>query len=295
VLLADAETYYNVVAAQGVLEAAERALATAVENEDLVRAQLEAGTATELALATAQVDTSRTRRRIAEARQPLALSRRPHPTLTGLPAPPANAPPPPPGDPTPTEEELVELALAQRPEMAEVRSALSQAEAGRLEAWSGVLPVLSAFARESYANAQGFLGQNFYWTLGGQLAWTVDPFLTSGSVRLAQAQVAEQRTRIAQVTDSLRDEVHGSWLQVGRNRAEMEAAEVEVESARKALRIARIRVREGAATVYELSQAQRDAFQAEASLVKARADLANALFALRRAAGIPLAEREGGG
>jgi outer membrane protein TolC len=97
--------------------------------------------------------------------------------------------------------------------------------------------------------------------------------------------VDEQRHRLAQVQDQVRDDVHSSWLDVEANAARVVQTESEMKSAQDALAISLQQYAAGTATSLDLSQAQRDAFNGEANFAQSRSDLAAALLALRKAAG----------
>ncbi len=288
VLLATARAYWQVVAGQGIEEAAERALATARESLGVSRAMLASGTATRLAVDRARVDVDRAGEQIASAREALGLARRNLETLSGEPV---NGPLPEPGEsalPSGPEESFRAEAERDRPEVAQAREALARAEDVLGAAWARFAPSLAGSARESYTNAPGFLPSDWFWTAGVNLSWNLDPVGTTAAVRQARAAVTESRERLAQTLDQVRDEVHAAWLAVEADHARMEAASAESASAREALSLTQTQLKSGTVTSLDVSQANRDAFQADATLSQSRADLAAALLALEQAAGRPL-------
>ena len=295
VLLSTARAYYDVVGAQGVAEAAERAVATAQDNLRVTQTKLAAGTANRLAVDRARVDVARAEQTVATSKQALALATRNLETLTGErlsgPLPPTEEE----GLPPRPEPELVVEAERRRPEIAQAKAALEQQEHALREAWSVLIPTLNGSAQEHFTNAPGFITENAFWTAGASLAWALDPVGTPAAIRRARAAVAEQRERLAQTRDAVRDDVHTAWLEVEADRARRDESLSEVQSAREALAITRQQYQAGTATSLDLSQAQRDAFSAEATLAQSQAALAAALLSLQRAAGEPLlAEAEGG-
>jgi outer membrane protein TolC len=289
--LSVAQAYYQVVAAQGVQTAAARAVATAEANQVIVETQLEAGTATQLAVERTRVDTSRARQNLVAASRTLFLAKRNLATLAGAPEPIELPQPPEPVLPAESEEVYVQRALQRRPEVQQLEEAVAQAEANRRQALSQLAPVISGAAQEHFKNAPGFIGQETYWTVGLGLQWTIDPLSTRASVRLADGVLQEQRARLAQIKDTVRDQVHSALLDIQASHARFREAQAEVRSAREALRIAQLRLREGTAISVELSQAQTDAFRADATLAQAQSDLAYSLLALHRASGEPLLEK----
>ena len=285
VMLSTARAYYRVVGGQGVLEAAQRALVTAADNLQVTRVKYGAGTQTRLALDRAQVDVARAEQTRVSAHQALLLAVRSLETLTGeawgspLPAPPDTT------STARTEAELVEAARRARPEIQQAEAAVAQAELAAGEAWSALVPGVSGNATEYFTNATGFTGQSAYWAAGLSLTWNVDPAGTRAAVARSRAALEEQRQRLKQVEDTVRDDVHSAWLDVDSGAARVSQAKSEAESATDALGLTQQQYAAGTATSLDLSQAQRDAFNAEATFAQARADLAASELALAKAAG----------
>ncbi|MHB8418004.1 MAG: TolC family protein [Myxococcales bacterium] len=288
VLLSTARAYYQVVGAQGVAQAAERALATAQDNLRVTEAKLEAGTANKLAVDRARVDVASAQETVVTSHQTLALAQRNVETLTGerlsAPLPPPDAPEPSAG----SEADFVAQAEQHRPELAQAHAALAQAELSLDEAWGQFVPTVTASAQEHFTNAPGFVTSDAFYSVGASVAWLLDPVGTPAAIRRARAAVAEQRQRLAQQTDVVRDDVHSAWLDVEADRSRLEQALSAAQSAREALDITREQYRAGTATSLDISSAQRDAFNAEATLAQTQANLAAALLALKKAAGEPL-------
>jgi outer membrane protein TolC len=286
--LSIARAYYQIVAAQGVLVAAQRALDVSKDALATSRSKLEAGTANKLAVDRALVDQARAAQTVAEAERTLGLARRNLETLTGLPAQGELPGPGSPDLPQATEDSFVDRAQAQRPEVLQAREAVAQASASRDQAWVQLVPTLTGNFTETLTNAAGFVGHQGYWQAGVQLGWRLDPVGTPASIRKADAAVVEQETRLKQELDTVRDDVHASFLDIALDRARVEETTAEVKSAREALQLTQVQFSAGTATSLDLSQAQRDAFQSEANNAQSTADLAAALLGLQRAIGEPL-------
>ncbi len=289
VQLAVARAYYQVVAAQGSPAAAAGAGATAQRARAVARARAAAGTANQRATDRAAVDLARAAQTRSESVRTLGVARRSLQTLSGL----AVADLPTVGEqlaPAEPEDDLVRQALAQRPEVLQAREALAQAEATRTEAWTTLAPTLTGQAQEHLQNYTGFIGREGYWTLGVNLAWTLDPVGAPAQLARADASVAEQQARVDQALDTVRDDVHAAWLDVAANRARADASASEAQSATEALGLTQDQFRIGTASSLDLSQAERDAFTAEANATQARSDLAVSLLALEKATGRLLLE-----
>lgn len=288
VQLAVGQGYYQVVAAQGVLAAAERALATAVAALEVNRSKFAAGSANRLTVDRAQVDVARSQQTIADAQRVLGLARRNLETLSGSPVAADLPDPGVPALPQQPETAYVQAAEQQRPELAQAREAIAQAAATRDEAWLGFSPNLLGQAQEHFTNYAGFVGSDTFWTLGVLLSWNLDPVGTAGAIKRGSALVVEQEERLAQALDAVRDDVHAAWLQVLAGQAHVLETKAEVQSASEALKLTQEQFGAGTTTALELSQAQRDAFTAEATAAQSAADLASALLALQRATGTAL-------
>jgi outer membrane protein TolC len=287
-----ARAYYDVVAAQGFVTAAEEGLTSAGTALEMVEARLRAGRATALEVETARADEARARRTLIEAGQELATARRDLALLAHAPEPGPLPEPPSPSSAVPPEEELIELALRRREDVKQLRSRLQEATASRVTAWAGLSPEVNGFFQESYTNATGFLGRTTYWTAGATVDWSVDPWLTRARVRLASAGIAAARARLMEVEDRVRRQVHAARLEVSTGEARVREADSERRSLRLALELTQVRAREGVAGAVELGEARVDLFRAEAVWVRARANFAYAALALRQATGELLLQPE---
>jgi outer membrane protein len=285
VLLQTARTYYQVVAQQGILSAALRAIDTAKESLRVADTRYKEGTETLLTVDRAKVDVNRAGQTLATAKQALGVARRSLETLTGEPVTQDFPSPEVPDMPALAEDAYVVQAKNTRPEVRSARATLDQQRASLAEAWLQLAPKVTGAATEFFTNATGFLRRTAYSTAGLNLAWPIDPVGTTGAIRRAEAVVEEQRQRLLQTEDTVRDDVHNVWLEIEADHARLEEATSESASAREALEQANRQFLAGTATSLDVSTAQRDAFNADATLAQAQADLAGALIALRKAAG----------
>ena len=286
--LSIAKTYYQVVAAQGVLEAGHRAAKVSDEALKISEARLEAGAVNKLAVDRARVDLARAKQTVAEAERTLGIAQRSLETLTGRPVSgelPGGGTPEFPSQP---EEAYVERAQKQRPEVLQAQEAVAQASAVRDQAWMQLVPSLTGNFTETLTNASGFVGHEGYWAAGVKLNWLLDPVGTPASVRKADGALLEQEQRLKQQLDTVRDDVHTSFLDIALYKARVEETTAEVTSAQEALKLAQEQFAAGTATSLDLSQAQRDTFQAEASNVESTANLSASLLSLEQASGQPL-------
>jgi len=288
VQLSVAQTYYQIVAAQGVLAAANHSLKTAQDALTISKNKFDAGTANKLTVDRALVDVARSQQTVADAQRALGVARRSLETLSGLPVSGDLPAVEEAGLPAQGEDFYVDAAVRQRPEVAQARESISVASAARTAAWALLAPSLVGQAQEHLANYGGFIGHEGYWTLGLNLSWVIDPVGTHASLHLADATLTEDEARLNQTLDTVRDDVHSAWLLVVADQSHVEETKAEVSSAREALKLTQEQFAAGTATSLDLSQAERDAFSAEANAAQSASDFAAALLSLQKASGVPL-------
>lgn len=281
-----ARAYYQVVAVEATLAAAERALATSQESQGIVTTRREAGSASELDTERARAEVARQRQVVASAEQARAVARRSLESLSGLtPAEGATALP---DDALADEPALAALepAVAQLPQVR--AAALDARAAARNEsaAWAALAPTVLGTATERLTSATGFSGRVGSWALALTATWNVDlpTYYAARSLGGARA-LADVRERRAE--QGARDDLHGAWQEVRADLAKVRAARAEAEASARAARLAKDRYQAGAATQLDVQQADRDAFSGEVARIQAQADLAYARASVRLGSGRP--------
>ncbi len=282
-----AARYYQVVAAESLVDAAGRTLKAAEESQRVVLLRREAGAATEIDLERAQAEIERARQALADAELLRAVSRQALGSLSGLaPSPGAQ----------PLEVDLTDEAplaswlgtdLGTLPS---VRAAELEAKAqdrAADAAKAALLPTIAATATERITNASGFSGNNASYTAGLVALWRLD-YATISGVRAQNAAARGAVLREESAKTAARDRIHDAWQAVRAQIAKSRAARAQSKAATHAAALARDRYAQGAGTQLELIQAERDAFGAEVLRVQADADLALARGLLRLSAGRPL-------
>ncbi len=278
------QSYYQVIADLGLVEASRRALEVARANLSLTEHQRQVGSAAGLDVDRARAEVERQVQQLTAADLALRLDARALASRSGL-APEADTAPPlrddlreeppletfmPPGEEHPALAAAAELRHAQE----------QQASAQRL----ALLPTLGASLAEHGTNAPGLLAHDWAWQ--GQLAitWTFDLTTVAGiraeDARLGVAAAREERVRLA-----VHDAVHRAWNTVQTGIARSRSARAQAEVSARAADLARDRYRIGAGSQLDLLQAQRDAFAAEVGRIQADAELVNERAQLRLAAG----------
>ncbi|MBP1642207.1 MAG: transporter [Acidobacteria bacterium] len=291
--LAVADAYFRVLATREGLATIEADREYRKRDLERVRDLLDIGEATELELlraeaAAAEVEPEVARRqgqvRVAEngLRNLLALSA--EEPLVLEPAP-AQLPDPPAGD------LLVELALAERPELSDLALQVAAREQQKKVTSADGLPQLDfngAWGRE--VRVIGNFSDPLYsaWAFGVNLNWS----LFDGGRRKGQvAQIESQRTQTQLLLDDLRARVRLEVDQALSNyltaRARAAAAELSAGASREALRVARENYEQGVATQTDLLDAQSRSTLSEAIAIESHYEALIQASRLARAVGRP--------
>lgn len=276
--------YYQVVAVEALLVSAQRALATAEESRALVAARKDAGSASELDMERSKAEVARAKQAVTSAEQTRAVARRALASVSGLV--PSEGTLPLPEDTLADEPALgaLEPGVAALPAVRAAALDVRAADRNASAAWAGLYPTVTANATERITNAAGFSGAAANWTISATATWTLDASIWFGA-RAQDAARAAMEAREKRVVQGARDELHNAWQDVRAQIVKVRAAKAEVDSATRAAKLSRDRFQTGAATQFEVMQADRDAFAAEVSRIQAYADLAYARALVRIASG----------
>ncbi|MBX7115608.1 MAG: TolC family protein [Myxococcaceae bacterium] len=278
--------WFGYAAALKVRESAQRSVGVAEAQLKLQEVREKAGTITELELARSRAEVQRNRQILADAENLVAVSKRSLETLTGIA--PNNEAPLPEDDltPEPGFEELeknVDTLPAVRAAEKDVQAASNISTAAKLTA----VPVVGAQFTERLTNATGFSGQTASYNAGLNLTWRLEVqavmAMDAQSHAHTTALLASERTRLA-----ARDLIYSDWQRLKAALIKVQAAQAQVEAARRADQVAHDRYAVGAATQIDVIQAERDLFGAEVGQIQARTELASARLSLRLSSGRPL-------
>ncbi|MDR5695294.1 MAG: TolC family protein [Armatimonadota bacterium] len=281
------QAYYQLLLARASRRAAERILAQAEENLRVARVRVQAGVAPQFDVLQAEVNLANARQGVVRALNSMVLARQALAALLNIPLDTLLEPQDELGI-TPFSvplEELINRALRQRPELAELSARRAAAEAALELARSGARPNL---ALQGAYFLSGTSLQNLTSNWQVILALTLNLF--DGGLTKARIQEAEERLRQLQVAESqqrqaIELEVRQSYLTLQSAVAELEASGKAVEQALEALRIANVRYQAGVSAQLEVIAAQAALAQAEVNRVQALFNYNLALAQLERAVG----------
>jgi outer membrane protein TolC len=285
------QSYYQVLLAQAGIDVAQRTTAAAEENLRVARARVAAGASPRFDEVQAEVNLANARQGLIRSRNGLALA------LHGL-----NAVMAQPLDTvwqpreamtmTPLRSDvagLVQRALENRPELAELRARIVAADAAIALARSGTRPVVVAQGGPTFGNSTGTGGASsgaFGWSVTLSATLTLfDGNLTAERVREAEARAQQLRANEALLRQGVELDVRRALINYGSATEELATADKTIEQAQEGFRIANVRFSAGVSTNLEVVQAQAALSQAEANRIQALFNVNLARAQLERAVG----------
>jgi outer membrane protein TolC len=183
-------------------------------------------------------------------------------------------------------DDLVRDALAKRPEIAAYRKTIEAAKDSQRAATLRYAPTLSVFGTAHDSSVKNTNDDYLTWAAGAQLDWVLfDGRAGDAQRRIAKAQAREAELRLAQLQDTIQDDLASDRSALETKRAAVDAATRAVELSQESLDLIRAQHDAGRATQLDLLQAQDALVAAEVAKARARFDLGLASVQLDRAAG----------
>ncbi len=279
-------SWYGYAASLALLDSAKRSAQVAEEQAKLTEIREGAGVATGLDTLRSKAEVQRTRQVVADTTTLVAVSRRTLTTLVG--SPPPDAVPLPEANLAPERPYLeLEPNIETLPS---VKAAdFDAAAAGKVETASqlALVPLITANFTERLTNATGFSGRVGQYTAGIGFVWRLDvPTFQQMKVSRISHEVtllAAERARL-----SAKDVLYSDWQKLDAARFKVDAADAQVEAARRAAQVAKDRFAAGAGTQFDVMQSERDYFFAEVNQIQAKTELASYRGLLHLSANLPL-------
>jgi len=274
-----ARSYYQLVADEAVLAAAEHNLRLSRDNASLTVAKRSGGTASELDVQRARGDVARAEQDVATAGLSVVTERRVLESLSRLtPEPCAEFP----VDDLHQEAPLdTWLSASDRlPPVQSAMAAVRSAEESTHAAESAWLPTLTGTAQERLTNAPSITLHNEYYLLQLTATWRLDATVPAG-VKAAHAAADAAEARADGTRRRVEDAIFNDWQQVDASIQRARAARSQVEAASQAADLARDRYQGGIATQLDVLQAEQDLFRADVARIQTDADLSYARASLR--------------
>lgn len=177
----------------------------------------------------------------------------------------------PPAELATTEEDLVERALAERPERLAVERKVKMAAAGQQAAVGALIPTIAAVFRYSHFEGSKFQREDSAF-VGAALQWNFwDWGNTWFQMKAASRDHDKARVAMDLVRDGVMLDVRKAWLDLKQARSSMEANRAQIAFAEENLRVVTRKYEAATATSVEVLDAQ-------STLTRARADYQVALL-----------------
>lgn len=273
--------YYGILSAERLVNVRERAVANTRRHLTLEKARLAIGTSTEVAAMRAEVDVATQEQALVQARNSLVLNKHALAVLIGrirkdgtfadfrvVRPPPANvAQTAAASSSLPAAGFLLQLALAQRPDLKRNYLDVTISRRRKDDTWLRFLPVISLLGDYFWSDVTGFSGRDVAWQAGIGLSWNI----IEGGQRYFELQENQHTIAIAQagVSRTLRNitqEVTQARLDLDSALASLEAAQRRADLASRTLAVVEAQYDVGAATQLDLLDVSRASADAEASL-----------------------------
>ena len=180
---------------------------------------------------------------------------------------------------------LVDLALKQRPEMAQMQASVQAASLGIKAAKTGDSPFVEAVAGW-LQRGSSFPPDNNSLTYGVAIKWTpFDAGLTRGRVKEARANLQSQQSQFETQTQSIISEVSQAYLNMMTAEQRIATADAEVANAEEGIRLTEGRYSSGLGTFLDVLDAQTALLTAQTNRVNAQSAVDQARAAMARAVG----------
>jgi outer membrane protein len=181
-------------------------------------------------------------------------------------------------------------ALENRTEIGALRKAEGLRQEGIVNARSGYLPSLQAFAGYqgySSAFANDLTVERHGWLVGAQVSWNIfDGMLTKGKLVQARAELQKTRTQLDDTMRQVERDVRTAYSDFLGAREVLDSQKKVQEAAEESLRLAKARADAGTATQLDVLDAETALTEARTTESLAKRDYAVAVAKLERAIGI---------
>lgn len=288
------EAYYEFARAEAALGVALKTLEEATSQDQETRALVEAGAAPRVEALRTQAQVSAAQVSLSEARLALAVAERTIQTLMHVDTPPTlgeDLSRPVLGVPTQTQEALERRALAERPDLKALKTAVKATKHQIRAARGGAAPELLLTATGEYVNPNGRVFPNearfqATWDAGALITWSPNDALSSAGVaKLRKAELQRAVADIIALEDAIKVEVAEGYHGLFQAEAAWQSARIGLQSALETYQIRREQLRAGVVNTTDLLQAEAELTRARVEVVESAIGLRTAKATLLRAIG----------
>ncbi len=279
--------YYEVLKKRHLITVNEDSLRVQQQHLDQAKAFHQAGIRPKIDVTKGEVELSKTRLELIQARYNYRTSRVDLEKLLG--GPPVTGPydladtplrPPMPED----LDRLTKLALKRRPEIANLKDQLMAAQSNLESAQGGYWPSLNAEGGYNWADTT--FPMESAWQAGVALQWDIFTGLrTKGQVDEARANIMKVKAQIRDQELTVSQDVSQNYLDLHQASESIDTAALGLKQAEENLALAKGRYRTGVGNAIEFSDAEVLVTQARSTLVQANYSYLQALAELERAVG----------
>ncbi|HML34095.1 TolC family protein [Sporomusa sphaeroides] len=168
--------------------------------------------------------------------------------------------------------ECIEVALVNRPDLAQVKASVASAKADIKVAKSGNKPVIAASASEQWSDNEFPGTDNNNWTIGISASYNLfDSGLTRSQVKGAEAGLDKATEQLRQAQDAAQLEVRQAYLNMKEAEKRIDTSKVAVTKAEEDFKIAQVRYSAGVGT-------NLDVIDSQVALTSAKTDYVQALY-----------------
>jgi len=184
-------------------------------------------------------------------------------------------------------QELIEKALAERPEMAAARANEEIARLLKLDAWAQFMPSLAVTASARYNHPSVIItGDESYWSVA--LALTL-PLYDGGfryvAMRDAESQIRQAKAQTRSQAARIEDELRRALIDLDSARALRDEAEQTLRVSRENERLVRAQFDAGTASQVDVSDAESALFSSESNALQQRLSVQIAALRVAKAVG----------
>ena len=305
-LVAAEDAYWDLLAAQGAVRAAEQARAVALQLEEENRKQYLIGTLANLDVITAQSQAAASERDLIVARTAVEngelqlksmLSRTLDEPLASASIEITDTFPEADGAPIPTQEQAVATAMANRPDLAVAEGNLKSQQDVMPFIRNALLPNFNVFALVTTVGLYNVFGTSFTEAIHFRYPEAAFGVSVTFPMRNRQAQADEVRSRLTlqQSKDTLvrsksqvEVDVENALIALKQSKAQVAAARQAVRLERGKLEAEQTKLANGLSTSYNLILVQRDLYSAQLAEAQACDAFAKARITLDQATGVTL-------
>lgn len=168
--------------------------------------------------------------------------------------------------------ECIEVALVNRPDLAQVRASVESAKADIKVAKSGNRPVIAASASEQWSDNDFPGTDNNNWTIGISASYNLfDSGLTRSQIKGAETGLDKATEQLRQAKDAAQLEVRQAYLNMKEAEKRIDTSKVAVTKAEEDFKIAQVRYSAGVGT-------NLDVIDSQVALTSAKTDYVQALY-----------------